>query len=315
MLERPIEVRAADISDSDFFFLPGWGVVVGVSGGEGVVKLGSVRFVDAGRFVNPKQRVPGLTLGADAGASITDKSLISDCVFTGGKGPGIRLASAGTTVQGSVVLDALGDNFEVLGQASLRRNLAMGGNCMDGCAACCGKWHLNFANFEFYFTDGVEFTDNAAAGGIFGFKFNVAPPRVFSGNTAHSNMFGVAVNYEKPLSKTGADDRFDDTIRLKDAVLWRSWEFALWGHAQASLVLVENVTIVDSKAGMSWGAVGPSSLQHIIGEHRIYVRNLLLLGRSDGNAECGSWEPTEGRPSSSLPFAWVAGRPQVGMVH
>ena len=74
---------------------------------------------------------------------------------------------------------------------------------------------------------------------------------------------------------------------------------------------ISNVVIADTKVGFTWGAVGPSSAKHIIGDQKIFVNNSLFLGKSFGNAECGGdWEASLASPSSKLAFAWWPTRSQ-----
>lgn len=60
---------------------------------------------------------------------------------------------------------------------------------------------------------------------------------------------------------------------------------------------------------MTWGAAGPSSARHIIGDQRIYLRRSLLVGQSLGNSgQCD----TVG--SASLAFSWAESRPQAAIL-
>ena len=67
--------------------------------------------------------------------------------------------------------------------------------------------------------------------------------------------------------------------------------------------------LVDSKVGMTWGAAGPSSAQHVIGDQTILLNNSLLLGQSVGNA--GNCDQAG---STSLAFSWPASKPQAAVL-
>ena len=140
---------------------------------------------------------------------------------------------------------------------------------MLGCSSCCGKWEVTYANFETGFgadlNGSTVLVDNVAAGsGAFGYKYNSQPPHYQSGNVAHSNQFGLVFN-----KGWHGDKAKNVTVRLHGYQLRRSWVFALWGHSDAETVEVSGTVIADSKVGMTWGAVGPSSSEHIIGDNTV----------------------------------------------
>ena len=166
---------------------------------------------------------------------------------------------------------------------------------------------MNVGNYDIVGrADTLTFTGNAAAGGPHGIRIVTVPPSAFADNTVHSQQFGIALNFG-PCN--------DQPIVLKDLTVWRTWDYGVWGHTHGcERMSLVNVTIADAKVGMTWGAVGPSSTAHIIGDQKIYVNNSLFLGKSDGNAECGGeWETRLASPSTVLAFSWPATHPQTAI--
>lgn len=149
--------------------------------------------------------------------------------------------------------------------------------------------------------DDTVFTGNVAAGGPIGVKINTAPPVVWADNVVHSAQFGVAVNGH-------CSDR---PVRLRDTLIYRAWDFALWGHtpADCNVFEFERLQLVDSTVAMTWAAAGPNSAQHILGDQRIFLRDSLIVGQSHGNSgQCAS------AGSTALAFSWWLDRPQVGIL-
>ena len=243
-------------------------------------------------------------------------SVIRSCVFDLTFAQPIRILASGVVVDRNVITGSVMSAIQVAEPRSyVTNNLVLGAHCFDYCAGCCGKWNVFAGAFEVNagVVDkdgrvvkegadvGMTFTGNVAAGGPIGFKFNTAPPEIFHDNVVHGAQIGIAVN-------GGCAGR---PVRLRDTLVYRAWDFAVWGHTAPSCNVFEfdNLVLVDSKVSMVWGAVGPDSAKHLIGDQKIFLRESLLVGQSHGNS--GNCDNVG---STSLAFSWPASKPQTALM-
>ena len=333
VLNRSIEIVGVDLFEKDFFFPPagktfGWRARI-----TGEAWITGVRMVGGGMFRSPKIYTPTLHLEGTSG------SVVRSCTFEQMIAQPIRVSGERSVIDANVILNSVMSAIMIMNgdRVHVTNNLVLSTHCMDFCAGCCGKWNVNVGNFDIIGNaETLTFTGNSAAGGVHGLRIVTEPPGSFADNVVHSQQFGVALNLDgwagcKP-------------IVIKDVVLWRNWDYGICARAGCStpspfairLLLIchaccftrcagghtnmcdrmtlENVVIADSKVGMTWGAVGPSSADHIIGDQKIFVSNSLFLGKSFGNAECGGdWEATLSNPSTNLAFAWWPERAQTAL--
>ena len=298
LVSRNIVIRAVDMFDADYFFKPQAverGAKLRVEAG-GEAYLVAVRVVRGGFWKNPKEYAPTIKLAAYG-------SVIRSCVFDQMFAQPIRTLARGVVIDRNLIINSVMSGIQIANPGAIvTDNLVLGAHCFDFCAGCCGKWNVIAGAYEILAGASVDtiFTGNVAAGGPIGIKIDTAPPEVFRDNVVHSAQFGIAVN-------GFCDNR---PVRVADTLIYRAWDFALWGHTvDADVFEFDRLQLVDSKVAMTWGAVGPDSAQHIIGDQRIVLRNSLILGQSYGNSgQCDSVG------STGMAFSWIADKPQTGIM-
>ena len=300
LISRNIEVVAVDMFDHDFFFEPqdppSFGFRLTVRHGAEANLVG-VRFVKGGYFFSERIYWPQLALGASG-------SVVRSCVFDEAFSQPIRIEAPWVVVQSNVIVSSVMSGIKVAAPgATITGNLVLGAHCMPWCAGCCGKWDVWAGAYEIDggATDDLVLTNNTAAGGPIGFKFNTAPPATFADNVAHSAQFGIIVN-------GGCGGR---PVRLQHTLIYRAWDFGLWGHTPADCELFEfsHLVFVDSKVSFTWGAAGPDSAQHLIGEQTIYLRDSLIVGQSHGNS--GNCDESG---STTAAFSWGKSKAQTAIM-
>ena len=105
---------------------------------------------------------------------------------------------------------------------------------------------------------------------------------MWTGSRVHSSTLGVV------YVQSGKRNHRIPCVKYKDISIWKAWTLGLYAHASSDII-AENVRIADVKVGIylskgnkKRGASGKHKFQ----DHKITIKDALVIGRSAGNGNC-----------------------------
>ena len=148
----------------------------------------------------------------------------------------------------------------------------------------------NDASIESGTNCNVTVHGNALANTRIGFNFKggnyCAKKDAYLDNTVHSCAFGVTLKANVKSNPTTQDGLVGRGIRI----IWRA-RVGVWLYMEApdgQDPIMSDMVVVDAEIGLVWSLWGHSPIDHTLSMKRVTVTNSAFVGRSYGNAACGS---------------------------
>jgi hypothetical protein len=104
--------------------------------------------------------------------------------------------------------------------------------------------------------------------------------KFFANNVAHSVHYGAYI-YGKKMQTCTA---------LSSFVAYKAWMMGVWSIIDNQDLIFNNVTVFDSRIGLSAIVLGPSPTQHVIGNWKVVVNNSLFVAET-ANFRCRETKP------------------------
>jgi len=109
----------------------------------------------------------------------------------------------------------------------------------------------------------------------------------FVSNLAHSSLAGYWFDHYSTPGKHAPSG----CAALTDFTAWKIWEYGVYGHVLMPYLHVLGATLVDCRVGVWIHLGGASSLNHVIENTKVVIKNSLIVGHS-ANGHCLKTKPT-----------------------
>ena len=196
----------------------------------------------------------------------------------------------GMSLENNVIHSTVGESMIIEGfNHVIRNNLAslsqFLGTFRDRNEALNSDWT---ANFDLVRAANFEFTGNAAAGGAKaglhtnGEECSDQNSTQIRNNVIHSTLHGIHIGYTDGL-RSGC-------LKLAQFHIYSCYHYGIFSYS-GSGVVIEDVTLIDNKAGIYVSVIGPPSLSHDLGSKSVLIQNALIVA-SSGELTCDQEDVT-----------------------